>query len=330
MYEAPSLRPEARRAAPLAGMERVRRIADEWLRRAPERRRGAEEHSRRRLALLALVAGVSVLLLSAAPPLGAADHSRVAMAPTIDASRSMEGGAAIAATAGSEAAAARAMADDYTASRIEAFWLTQQASDSAPPAQLESSAALRALANGDIDAWVGVPDAGVSLAAAPPQGALPAGVRRDALAWSASPMAILRTDTDIGDWAALAGRTVCVAADGRTVGELAARFGAFEQLAPSMAAALLALRTGACDAAVADESLLQRLATYPEWSKFSARLAPYRSARLELLSRADLPWGQRRRLRRLVSASMLQSAGATQAKDIAFEVYMDQDAPDCH
>jgi len=177
------------------------------------------------------------------------------------------------------------------------------------------------LADGTLDAWVGV---------WPAAAGVPAGVRHTALAWSVAPMAIMRTDTDIRSWADLSGRTVCLSEDGRVTGELSARFGAIEQIYASATDALLALRIGQCDAAVQDEDFLKQLLTFPEWQKFSAQLAPYRSQTLTRLMRADLPAPRKTAVRQATAPDRLRELTRQQAQDIAFEVYLDQTVPDCH
>src|SRR5690606_35670399 len=177
------------------------------------------------------------------------------------------------------------------------------------------------LDQGGIDGWLGVAD----------PAALGPAVQASDLHYSLSPLAILRTDTDIHDWRALSGRTVCLAADGRYVGEISARYGAIEQVYPSVTDALLGVRTGACDAMVHDQAFLEALLKFPEWRKFSARLEPYRRVAL-VRETTDYP-GQPDALRALAAASARQGrAGfrADQAGDSAFEVYLDQVVPDCH
>ncbi|WP_323000403.1 transporter substrate-binding domain-containing protein [Castellaniella sp.] len=204
--------------------------------------------------------------------------------------------------------------------RIELL-AAQTTQGSAPVQAVALDRALEQLRDGILDAWVGVVPADL---------ALPDGVSRRDVDWSASPLAILRTDTDIHDWTALAGRTVCLSADGRHVGELSARYAAIEQVYPAAADALLALRTGQCDAAVEDEGFLRELLKYPEWRKFSAQLAPYRQEKLTQLRRTDLPAAGRDALRQALSPAALRQTAREQAKAIAFEVYLDQTVPDCH
>ncbi|WP_291772965.1 transporter substrate-binding domain-containing protein [Castellaniella sp.] len=189
------------------------------------------------------------------------------------------------------------------------------------PQSVVAEQAVGRIHQGTLDVWVG---------ALSPHAALPEGVQRVALAWSASPMAIMRSDTAIRRWEDLKDHTVCLAADGRYRGELAARYDAIERIYPSATDALLALRTGQCDATVQDESLLRELLKFPEWHKFSAVLEPYRHQDLVRLTRRDLPTEQRALLSRQTGPATLQAAASKQARDIAFEVYLDQAVPDCH
>lgn len=193
--------------------------------------------------------------------------------------------------------------------------------DGMQPREVSGDQAADQVQGGALDAWVG---------ALPTQSPLPAGVERASLGWSASPMAIMRSDTHVAAWGELKDRTVCLAADGRYGGELAARFGAIEQVYPSATDALLALRTGRCDATVQDEGFLRELLKFPEWHKFSATLEPYRHQDLVRLVRSGLPPPQRLALNRMTGIATLRAAAKQQARDIAFEVYLDQTVPDCH
>lgn len=199
--------------------------------------------------------------------------------------------------------------------------LIQAGERSVQPQPVTAEQAAVRIHQGSMDAWVG---------ALPPHALLPDGVQRVTLAWSASPMAIMRSDTAIRRWEDLQHHTVCLAADGRYRGELAARYGAIEQIYPSATDALLALRTGQCDATVQDEGFLRELLKFPEWHKFSATLEPYRRQDLVRLMRSDLPATRRALLSRKTGPATLQAAAKKQARDIAFEVYLDQTVPDCH
>ena len=151
--------------------------------------------------------------------------------------------------------------------------------------------------------------------------------------YSSGPMAIMRTDTDIKTWEQLKGRKVCVAKDGRHVGTLAQKYGANEMVYRAPADALLALRIGDCDAAVHDSALLEQLIRLPEWKKFSARLpvgpvsslvfaVPARDTHtVNVLTRMASDWS---------STGYLKQTTEKMARNIAFEVYLDQHVPDCH
>lgn len=186
--------------------------------------------------------------------------------------------------------------------------------------ELAFAQALEQLESGKLDAWAGVMAHDATL---------PAGIKVHRLDWSAGPMATMRTDTDIRSWQDLRGRTVCLSADGRFVGEMAARFGAIEQIYGHAADALLGVRIGECDATVQDESFLHHLLQFPEWKKFSATLKPYREAQLVLLQ-APAGRSASNRLADAFGRKLVAKQAETQARDIAFEVYMDQVVPDCH
>jgi polar amino acid transport system substrate-binding protein len=149
----------------------------------------------------------------------------------------------------------------------------------------------------------------------------------------ASPMAIMRTDTTIKTWEQLKGRTVCVAEGGRYVGLAAGRYGALEKVFKAPADALLALRIGGCDAAVHERALLEELIKLPEWKKFSAKLPAGAPMPLEFI----LPTGDQATRAWLHKVTMqwqdsayLQQQISMMARNIAFEVYLDQHVPDCH
>lgn len=153
-------------------------------------------------------------------------------------------------------------------------------------------------------------------------------------AYQARPRLIMRNDTDIKRLAQLRGRTLCMAAGGAYVGTLAARYRAVEKIFNAPADVLLALRTGSCDAAVHDDAVLNGLLGLPEWKKFSAGLPLDASpAVLTFAVRpADSDLGDY-----LLQLSREWNGGRYWAdnrkkwiNDVAFEVYLDQNVPDCH
>jgi polar amino acid transport system substrate-binding protein len=151
--------------------------------------------------------------------------------------------------------------------------------------------------------------------------------------YTAGPMAIMRSDTDIKRWEQLKGRTVCLSQGGRYIGTIAARYGAIEKVLRAPADSLLTLRTGGCDAAVHDDAMLEELLKLPEWKKFSARLPAMQRTPLVFA----VPAGDASSaafLQQVASdwraSGFLEQLNRKRARSIAFEVYLDQDAPDCH
>lgn len=146
-------------------------------------------------------------------------------------------------------------------------------------------------------------------------------------------MAIMRTDTDIKRWEDLRGRTVCLAEGGGLVGQMQARYGAVEKVFRAPADALLDLRIGGCDATVHDSTMLEALLDFPEWQKFSARLPVQQERDLAFIvpenatALAEILQSQ---VRQWQESDLLARLTRQAARDIAFEVYMDQEVPDCH
>ena len=151
--------------------------------------------------------------------------------------------------------------------------------------------------------------------------------------YTAGPMAIMRTDTDIKTWEQLKGRKVCVSEGGQHVGTMAAKYGAIEMVYKAPADALIAVRVGECDATVHDSAMLEELIKYPEWKKFSARLPAGPHTTLAFV----VPAADKKSaafLRQVAGewsvAGHLDKLMKTAVRNIAFEVYLDQNAPDCH
>lgn len=146
-------------------------------------------------------------------------------------------------------------------------------------------------------------------------------------------MAIMRTDTDIQRWEDLRGRTVCLAEESGLRGRMHARYGAIEKVFRAPADALLDLRIGGCDATVHDSSMLQALLDFPEWQKFSAQL-PVQDERewAFVLPTSDYALVQhlQSQVQQWQDSDLLTKLTAQRARDIAFEVYLDQEVPDCH
>jgi polar amino acid transport system substrate-binding protein len=154
-----------------------------------------------------------------------------------------------------------------------------------------------------------------------------------ATGYSAGAMAIMRSDTNIKRWEQLKGRTVCLSEGGAYVGKMAAQYGAIEKVQRAPADSLLSLRIGACDAAVHDDTMLNALLKLPEWKKFSARLPVQNRQSMMFAVRAS----------DMATIAYLKQVAADWSgsgfwddlkkkwvNNVAFEVYLDQNVPDCH
>lgn len=152
--------------------------------------------------------------------------------------------------------------------------------------------------------------------------------------YQAQPKLIMRSDTDIKQWSQLKGRSVCVSEGSPYLGSVQTRYGAHEKMVKAPADALLALRVGTCDATVHDDGMLDEMLKLPEWKKFSASLpldGPGTS--LVWVSRSEDDG-----LRNVASGLLREwnvngNWAATRKKwvnAVAFEVYLDQNVPDCH
>ena len=151
--------------------------------------------------------------------------------------------------------------------------------------------------------------------------------------YTAAPMAIMRSDTDIKTWEQLKGRIVCLSQGSRYIGMAAARYGAVEKIFGAPADSLLALRTGRCDATVHDDTMLNELLKFPEWKKYSAQLpAGPRISLAFVVPAADSVTASlvKQMASQWKASRYLAGLTKTRARDIAFEVYLDQNVPDCH
>lgn len=151
--------------------------------------------------------------------------------------------------------------------------------------------------------------------------------------YTAAPLAIMRTDTDIKEPQQFKGRTVCLSEGGTYVGTMAARYGAIEKVYKAPADALLALRIGGCDAAVHDDAMLTELLKLPEWKKFSTRLTVGPRSALVLVAPAgdiDAAAFLKKTVHAWSDGGYLAKIRKKWANDVAFEVYLSQSVPDCH
>lgn len=143
----------------------------------------------------------------------------------------------------------------------------------------------------------------------------------------------MRSDTDIHDWVDLRGRTVCFTAGETHAAELAEELGAVPRPQRAPALSLLRVRTGECDAALHEADQLNVLLAQPEWQKFSATLPPRDPLPLGVSVPAADPGliGQVEEiLTAVASPPAWEARHARWARNVAFEVWLEQDAPDCH
>lgn len=170
------------------------------------------------------------------------------------------------------------------------------------------------------------------LTALPDAMSLPPAWEKINTGYAVAPMAVMRSDTDIRSWKQLKGRTVCLTGQGRYAGMPASLYGAREIHFDLVSDALLGVRTGKCDAVVHDEIVLDRLLALPEWKKFSARLPAGSSVPLVLV----FPKKSRAASRFAAAAAQWRGARGNDPRlnsmvnQIAFDVYLKQDVPDCH
>lgn len=154
-----------------------------------------------------------------------------------------------------------------------------------------------------------------------------------ATGYVAQPKAIIRSDTTLRDWRDVKSLTVCMSSAAFQAQALASAHGATVRTYPVPSDALVAVREGNCDVGVVDDMLWTSLMAYPEWNNFSATLkrsGPYvervwvtanEMATQDWLMKTMAQWK-----REGVLAEMTQQW----ARDIAFDVYLDQEVPDCH
>ncbi|MFG1479825.1 transporter substrate-binding domain-containing protein [Xanthobacter sp. V4C-4] len=143
----------------------------------------------------------------------------------------------------------------------------------------------------------------------------------------------VRTDRPLSSWNELRGKVVCVAAANRHAHDLAERLGAKVKAQRAPALALMQVRTGTCDAALHDRALLDPLFAKVSWQKFSATLPQVEQTRLVAAVAPGAPALARAIAEVLASgasAERWRQRGEQWASTVAFEVYRDQDAPDCH
>ncbi|WP_251865401.1 transporter substrate-binding domain-containing protein [Achromobacter sp. Marseille-Q4962] len=191
--------------------------------------------------------------------------------------------------------------------------------------QVGAGEAAAALAAGQAD--VVLADGGQGTPSAAGVAVVPSG-------YATRPKAVIRSDTAMRRGADARGRTACVAEAARAAGELAESWGAQVRRYRVPSDALVAVREGACDLGLVDDAVWEPLMRFPEWKKFSATLAAEgaRRERQWLLPEGDeasRQWLQAR-MRQWGRDGAWKEMAAKWARDVAFDVYLDQEVPDCH
>jgi polar amino acid transport system substrate-binding protein len=193
--------------------------------------------------------------------------------------------------------------------------------------QVAPADAARLMAAGEVDVVL----ADRSQPAATP---LPAGVAALPTGYAARPKAVIRSDTAMRQPSDARGRSVCMAEAAVRAQALAQGWGAVVRTYRVPSDALVAVREGSCDIGLVDDAVWEPLMRFPEWKKFSATLAAdgARHERVWLLPAADAAaqaWlGER--MREWSRAGAWKALPAKWARDVAFDVYLDQEVADCH
>ncbi|WP_193088450.1 ABC transporter substrate-binding protein [Advenella sp. FME57] len=191
--------------------------------------------------------------------------------------------------------------------------------------QLAPDQAAKALAEGGID---------LALYSLPADAANRRGVTLVPTSYRTYPKAVIRSDTQIRSRADLAGRTVCIARTAEHAAAEATQAGATLLPFAVPSDALVAVREGKCDLGLIDQTAWQPLMHYPEWKKFSATLelanAPRTLTWLVAAENTREAQWLRARMQQWDRAGQWAAFSKKWATDVAFDVYLDQEVPDCH
>ncbi|EHK67078.1 substrate-binding periplasmic protein [Achromobacter arsenitoxydans] len=162
----------------------------------------------------------------------------------------------------------------------------------------------------------------------------PDAVATQSTGYGVRPKAVIRSDTTLRKPADVRGRTVCMAEAATQARALAQTWGAEVRTYRVPSDALVAVREGSCDIGLVDDAVWEPLVRFPEWKKFSSTLSAdgARRERVWLLAAGDTAsraWlGQE--MRAWDRAGAWKAMTTKWARDVAFDVYLDQEVPDCH
>ena len=189
--------------------------------------------------------------------------------------------------------------------------------------QLSGEQAAAALAAGEVD-----------LVLADGAADLPASVAAQATGYAVRPKAVIRSDTRLRRPGDARGRSVCMAEAATASRALAESWGAVVRTYRVPSDALVAVREGSCDIGLVDDAVWEPLMRFPEWKKFSSTLSADgdRRERVWLLRADDAAsrgWLDQQ-MRDWNRAGAWKAMTVKWARDVAFDVYLDQEVPDCH
>lgn len=215
---------------------------------------------------------------------------------------------------------------DYTADGLQPAFAEEVGRYLDVPVELLSlpaGQAQAALGGGEVDAL---------LVRASPAGLSP-GAKQVDTGFKTGLDVLMRSDTTIRRWDQLAGSTLCVTSAHAEAQALADALGVRTLSFEAPAQALVAMRTGQCDASLHEAALLEALRGKDEWRKFSASLGARQPAVLQLVLPPENPAVEaalRRALKALDGSAQWRRRAEQWASNVAFEVFFDQIGPDCH
>jgi polar amino acid transport system substrate-binding protein len=150
----------------------------------------------------------------------------------------------------------------------------------------------------------------------------------------ARPKAVIRNDTTLRGWEDVKGLTVCMSQAAYQAQRLAEKQQVVVRTYAVPSDALVAVREGQCDIGLIDDVMWTPLMAYPEWKSFSSTLKASgpQVERVWVTNNDDVStqtWlaktmGQWQR------NGVIPAMTKKWARDIAFDVYLDQEVPDCH
>lgn len=193
--------------------------------------------------------------------------------------------------------------------------------------QVGAAEAPALLVSGEVDAVLSDRVQGLSQ-----PGSQTPGIVTVATGYVTRPQAVIRSDTPMRRWQDTAGRSICMADAAAGARDWAARWTDRVRTFRVPSDALVAVREGTCDLALIDDTVWAALMRFPEWKKFSATLpreAPTAERVWLVAGQGEAEWlGQE--MRAWKKAGAWQAMTDQWARDVAFDVYLDQEVPDCH